>query len=336
MEAVRAHTFGAPDVLVLEDLPTPEPGPGQILVRVESASVNYADLIRRRNDPYPFPTTLPFLPGSEVAGTVERLGSGVAGPPPGTPVLALVGGDGSTGYAQYAVAEAAQVIPIPPGVDVDAAAGIVVAGATAMLTLTTVGHLAAGETVLVEGAGGGVGGFAVQIAKLLGATVVAAASTPARRKAALALGADHTVDYTAPGWTDQVRAHTGGRGVDLVLETVGGPTFAGALSVLAPFGRIVVAGMAGREPLRLDAATVRSLFYDPALNQSLHVFNLGLYFGLAPESAGAALAELLGHVASGRVRVDVAHVLPLAAAAEAHRLVEDRATTGKVILKPWC
>lgn len=335
MKAVRAHTHGDPDVLRLDDLPTPQPATGQILIRVESAAVNYSDLMRRRNDPYPFPTTLPYAPGSEVAGTVEALGAGVPGPPAGTPVFALVGGDGTTGYAQYALADAAGVIPIPPGLSSDEAAAIVVAGTTAVLTLTEVGQLSAGETVLIEGAGGGVGGFAVQIARLLGATVIAAASTPARREAALALGAHHAVDYTATGWTEQVRDLTAGRGVDVVLEIAGGETFSQALSVLAPFGRIVVAGMAGREPLRLDDKAVNAFFYDPALNQSLRTFNLGVYFGLRPQVAVAALQTLVGYVAGGQVTVQVGHVLPLADAARAHRLVENRETTGKVVLKPW-
>jgi NADPH:quinone reductase-like Zn-dependent oxidoreductase len=218
MTTVRIDRFGGPDVLALHEVPVPEPGPGQILVRVESAGVNFADVMRRRNDPYPFPTVLPFTPGGEVAGTVEALGDGVQGPPVGTPVFALVGNDGSNGYAQYAVANAQQVIPIPPGLTVDQAAGIVVAGATAMLALTDVGSLQAGQTVLIEGAAGGLGTYAVQIAKLLGATVIGAASTAARREAALASGADHVVDYTQPGWDDAVRELTGGQGADLVLQ----------------------------------------------------------------------------------------------------------------------
>lgn len=335
MKAVRAHTHGAPDVLVLDEVPVPALGPGEVLVRVESAAVNYADLLRRRGDVYPFPTALPYTPGSEVAGTVEALGDGAEGPAVGTPVFALVGGDGSTGYAQYAAADARQVIPIPPGLSADEAAAVSVAGCTAVLTLTTVGQLAAGETVLVEGAGGGVGGYAVQVAKVLGATVIGAASTPARREAALALGADHVVDYTDPGWPGQVRELTGGHGVDVVLETSGGETFAQALSVLAPFGRVVVAGRASGRPLELDEATVRSFFYDPALNQSLRTFNLGLYFGLAPQVAVQALQTIVGYVVSGRVKVRIGHVLPLAEAAEAHRLIEARRTTGKVVLKPW-
>ena len=335
MKAVRLHRFGAPDVLGYEDVPTPHAGPGQILIKVESAAVNYADLMRRRNDPYPFPTSLPFIPGGEVAGVVEALGEGVPGPALGTPVFALVGNDGSNGYAQYAVAQAPQVIPIPPGIGADAAAGIVVAGATAILTLTDVGQLAPGETILIQGAGGGVGGYAVQIAKLLGATVVAAASTPARREAALRMGADHAIDYTQPGWTDEVRTLTGGRGVEVILEITGGTTFAESLGVLAPFGRVVVAGMASGRPLRLDEATITSFFYNPALNQSLRAFNVGLYFGLRPQIAIESLHTLIGHVVSGRITVNVGHVLPLRAAADAHRLLEAREAIGKIVLKPW-
>ena len=335
MTAVRAHSFGSADVLVVDEIPVPEPAAGQILIRVESAAVNFADIMRRRADVYPFPTTLPYTPGGEVAGTVAALGAGVDGPPVGTSVFALVGADGSTGYAQFALAAATQVIPVPPGLSVDEAASVVIAGSTALLALTAVGRLAAGETVLVEGAGGGVGGYAVQIAKILGATVIGAASSPARREAALGLGADHVVDYTDPSWTDAVRELTGGRGVDVVLEIGGGAVFAQAVSVLAPFGRVVVAGRAGGEPLELDAATIDSFFYDPALNQSLHAFNVGVYFGLRPEVAVEALQTLIAHVAAGRVVVKVGHVLPLGRAAEAHRLIESRESTGKVVLRPW-
>ena len=143
MKAVRAHSYGSPDVLVYEDVPNPTPGPGQLLIRVESVAVNYSDIIRRSNTPYPFPTPLPYTPGNEVAGQVVALGEGVAEPPIGTPVFALVGADGSTGYAQYAVANAPQVIPIPPGLSMNEACALVVAGATAVLILRQVAHLKA-------------------------------------------------------------------------------------------------------------------------------------------------------------------------------------------------
>ena len=336
MQAIQINRYGPPEVLEYRELPTPTAGPGQILIRVESAAVNYADVMRRSNAPYPFPTPLPFIPGGEVAGIVAALGAGVTGPPVGTPVFALVGADGSSGYAQFALAAAPNVIPIPPTLSPDAACGLVVAGVTAQLLLTEVTKLQPGERVLIPGAAGGVGGYAVQIARALGAgQVIAAASTPAKQEQARALGADAAVDYTQPDWSEQVRALTGGAGVDVVLEMSGGPTLAESLRCLAPFGRAVVYGMASRTPLTLDAATLEAFFYRPALNQSLHAFNLGLWFGLRPAAAVAGLQALVGRAASGELRVPIGQTLPLAQAAEAHRLLETRQTTGKLILKPW-
>lgn len=336
MKAIQIDRYGPPEVLSYVELPTPSPGPGQVLIKVEAAAVNYADVMRRSNAPYPFPTPLPFIPGGEVAGVVAALGAGVAGPPVGTPVFALVGRDGSTGYAQYALADAAQVVPIPPGLSADEACALVVAGATALLLLREVARLRPGERVLIPGAGGGVGAYAVQLARLLGAeTVIGAASAPEKQTLARDLGADHVVDSTRPDWPEQVRELTGGYGVDVLLEMSGGPALAQGLRCLAPFGRAVVYGMASREPLQLDQETLLRFFYNPSPNQSLHVFNLGLWFGLRPQAAVAALRDLIGYAASGQVKVAIGQTLPLARAAEAHRLLEARQSVGKLILKPW-
>lgn len=336
MFAVRLHEYGGPEVLSYEEIPAPAPGPGQVLIEIGSAAVNFADLMRRRNDPYPFPTPLPFVPGGEVAGTVSALGEGTDGPPHGTPVFALLGEDGSSGYAQYGVADARQVIPIPPGIGEEDASTLIVAGCTAMLTLRQAAGLQPGEAVLIHGAAGGVGSFAIQLAKVLGAgRVIAAASTPQRREHALALGADAAVDPGTAGWTAEVRELTGGRGPDVALEMTGGDVFAQTLSCLAPFGRMVVSGLAGGRPPAFDAATLEPFFYDPAPNQSLVAFNLGLWFGLRGHVAQAALGELMGHVASGAVKVPVGTILPLADAVEAHRMLEERRVTGKIVLKPW-
>lgn len=336
MHAIQLSRFGGPEVLEPVEIETPVAAPGEILIRVESAAVNFADIMRRRNDAYPFPTRLPFIPGSEVAGTIEALGDGVEGPPVGSPVFAVVGGDGSTGYAQYAVADAQQVIPIPDGISADEASGIVIAGSTAMLTLTDQAGLAGGESVLIGGAGGGVGTYAIQIAKSLGAAVViGAASTPEKRAAALAAGAHHVVDPTVAGWEDEARERAGGVGVDVVLEMSGGTTFAEGLSILAPFGRFVVYGIASGQAGVFSAEAQHQFFYDPSMNQSIHVFNIGLYFGMRPMIAVEAMTRLVGLVASGQVRVQVGETLPLSDAAEAHRRIEARQSTGKVVLKPW-
>ena len=336
MQTVLARRFGTPDVLVLERVPVPRPGPNQVLIRVESAGVNFSDVKRRRNDPYPFATALPYTPGAEVAGTVEALGEDVEGPPVGTPVFALVGADGSGGYAQFALANAPGVIPIPPGLSSDVASGLVIAGSTAVLILKEAARLQAGESVLVQGAAGGVGSYAVQIAKLLGAgTVIGAAGSPGKREAVLALGADHAVDYTRPDWPEDVLGLTGGRGVDVVLEMAGGASFEQGLTCLAPFGRAVVYGSSSGEPLGMGPETIHALFYDPSPNQSIVAFNLGLWFGMRPEAAVGALQTLLGYVAAGQMEVPIGHILTLDRAAEAHRMLEERRTTGKIVLKPW-
>jgi NADPH:quinone reductase-like Zn-dependent oxidoreductase len=336
MDIIRIHTYGGPNVLELEQTPEPEPGPGEILIRVGSASVNWSDTMRRRNDPYPFPTPLPFTPGGEVAGVVAALGAGVEGPPLGAHVLALAGPDGSTGYAQFALADASRVVPIPPGVSEDVASTILVAGTTPLLMLSHAARLREGESVLVPAAAGGVGSYSIQLAKRLGAaTVIGLASSEAKRARALDLGADHALNPGEPDWPAKVRELTGGQGVDVALEATGGSLLEDVLSVLAPFGRCVVFGYASRQPATLSSATIERLLYRPALNQTLMGFNIGAFFGLRPEVAGPAIGQLLKLVADGAVKVPVARTLPLRQAALAHELLESREVIGKIVLKPW-
>lgn len=336
MHAIRIHEHGGPEVLRLEELPTPAPGAGEILVRVASAAVNFSDTMRRRDDPYPFPTHLPFVPGGEIAGTVETLGEGVDGPPPGTRVLALAGPDGSTGYAQFAVADAARVVPIPEGVDDDTASTVLVAGLTPLLMLTESARLQPGETVLVPAAAGGVGSYAVSLAKLLGAgTVIALAGSADKRAAALDRGADHALDPSDPHWPVTVRELTAGAGVDVALEATGDEALERTLEALAPFGRVVVYGYASRVPATLGPAAMESLLYRPALNQSIAGFNVGAYFVMRPQVAGPLIGRLLAMLAAGELKVPIHRRLPLSEAAEAHRLVEARDVQGKVVLKPW-
>lgn len=330
MQSIEARSPGGPEVLALVEYPTPVPGPGQVLVKVVSAGVNFSDVKRRRGDDYPFPTAFPYVPGGEVAGTVEALGEGVHAPEVGTRVFALVGGDGSTGYAQYALAEAAQTIPVPGDLDLDVAAGLVIAGSTAMLALTDVMDLQPGQRVLVEAAGGGVGAYAVQIATHLGAEVVALASTPDKRAAALAAGATQAIDPTTSGWAQEV-----GAPVDAVLHSAGPSTFATELGLLAPFGTMVVIGNAEGVPVRIEEGTVTDLLYAPALNKRLVAFNVGLFFGLRPDRAHTALGRLVGLVLASVVTPRVGHVLPLSEAAQAHRLLESRRSHGRIVLKPW-
>lgn len=335
LAAVAPHE-GGPGTLCLQTLPVPSPGPGQVLVRVDSAAVNFADVKRRRGDAYPFPTTFPFVPGSEVAGSVAALGPGVDRLAVGDAVFGLVGGDGHGGYAQFALAYASQVGPRPPTIDPDRASGLTVAGATAMLLLREAARLQPDESVLVPAAAGGVGSFVVQLARRLGAkAVIALVGHPSKAAHARALGATATVDARAADWHDQVRTLTDGRGVDLLLEAGGGESLAQGLRALAPFGRAVVYGAASGRDALLDADTLRSLLYAPALNQSLAAFNLGGWFIDRPQVAGAALHDLVGLVAKGELQCPTVEPLPLAQAADAHRRLENRDTQGKLVLKPW-
>jgi NADPH:quinone reductase-like Zn-dependent oxidoreductase len=336
MQAARIHGLGGPEQLRIQTVPVPEPGPGQVLIRIESASVNFSDVKRRRGDAYPFPTVVPFVPGGEVAGTVAALGAGVDGPAVGSPVFALVGGDGQGGYAQFALAYAPQVTPLPPGLDADRASVLIVAGATAALILRQVARLRAGQSILVPAASGAVGSYAVQLAWQLGARlIVAGVSSTAKGEAARALGAHVSVDYTRPGWADEVVRATDGRGVDVLLEASGGELLAQGLRALAPFGQAIVYGAASGQAATLDPATMERFFYAPAPNQSLVAFNLGGWFLGRPQEAQAALSELIGLLIQGIVKTPAIRTLPLAAAAEAHRLLESRQTSGKLVLKPW-
>ncbi len=196
MKAVRFHKTGGPEVLVYEDVPDPTPKEGEVLIKIEAVGMNFADVMRRRGDPYPEPSPAPFVLGAEVAGKVAAVGAGVTSIEVGTPVLAT---PGAGGYAQYICVPAVTVMPLPPGFGAVQAAALMGHGLTAVLALRNAARLAPGESVLIEGAAGGVGSFAIQLAKLYGAgKVIAAASTPEKRAIAERLGADASVDYTAP------------------------------------------------------------------------------------------------------------------------------------------
>lgn len=327
MKAVRFHQTGAAEVLQYEEVADLVAAPGQILVRVEAAGVNYADVMRRRGDNYPEPTPLPFTLGYEAAGTVAALGEGVTGPAIGSPVF-VAGPSG--GYAEYVLAQPDQVIPLPPGLDFTAIVPLFVQGLTAALALKQAAKIKQGDTVLVQAAAGGVGQLAVQLAKLYGASkVIAAASTAEKRAMALQLGADVAVDYTQPDWVEQVRNHTAGQGVDIMLEMVGGEVFPAALHAMAPSGRMVIFGGASNKASLLPSTDVI------VFNQlQLLGFSLGTYFS-QPEVLSQTLTELIGYSVQGQLKAQIGVVLPLSEAAQAHRLLEGRESTGKVILKPW-
>ena len=326
MKAVRFHRTGDADVLVVEDVPTPSPQPGEVLVRVEAAGVNFADTMRRRGAPYPERSPLPFMPGADVAGSIDALGEGVGGFTVGEPVFAATH---CGGYAQYVCVPARSLVPRPPELSATDATSLLVQGLTAALVLRHAGRLGGGERVVVEAAAGSVGSFAVQLARLFGASqVIGLASSAGKRAAVLSLGADHAIDYMERSWPRFVRQATDGRGADLLLEMTGGATLLQALQALSPFGRMVVYGLAGGQAMPIDLQRL------VVPNVSVTGFYIGPYL-TQHRLIAETLDELIGYVLAGRLKPLIGAVLPLEDAAEAHRLLESRQTIGKVVLLPW-
>ena len=335
MKAVVMREFGPPEVMRVEEVTTPEPGPGEVLIRVHAVSVNRTlDLIVRAGA-YAVPVKLPHVLGVDPSGVIEAIGPGVttrqAGdrvatlqflrpPTPNSPP-AILGVHGWGGYAEYVKVPAELTVPIPEGVDFATATVVARHAPAAFSLLRDVAQLKAGEWILVMGAAGGLGSAGIQVAKFTGAKVIAAAGAGERVRAALGLGADIGIDYRAQDLTEEVRRATAGQGVNVVFENIGDPElFPKAFACLARGGRLVTAGGHGGGTVPLD---VKRLY----LNQ---ITILGTFGKVLP-----ADVELGLHAAAeGRYRVLIDRVLPLADAALAHRLVEQRSGTGKVILQP--
>ena len=324
MKIIRYDEYGGPEVLRVEEVPVPQAGPGEVLVRVEAAGLNFADTMQRRNASVQ-PTSLPAFPGGEIAGTVEAVGEGVTTIAGGSNVMAVVSGGG---YAEFAVVPVGMVFPLPPGLSNYQALGLQLQGLTAYLLLKETAHMQAGKRVLVHSAAGGVGSLLVQLAKILGAgQVIATASSQEKLDLARSLGADTAVNYTDRDWPQQVKDASGGTGVDIVLDAVGGDIFRRSFECLAPFGYIINYGNASGESSIVD---MRQLTMP---NQSASGFYLGAYFG-RPQLIEDAYGVLFSEAASGTLKVHAEEVFPLEQAAEAHRRIEGRQTTGKVFLHP--
>jgi NADPH:quinone reductase len=324
MRAIQFKEFGGPHVLENVDIDVPSPEGRQVLVHVHAAAVNYADTARREGQ-YVVKTPLPYIPGAEVSGIVAEVGEGVTRVKKGDRVVAMMD---SGGYAEYALTDERSIIPLPYGLDFNEAAAIPVQGLGAYHILKTLGKLDQGETVLIHAAAGGVGLFAVQLAKRFGAAkVIATASTEEKLHLAEEMEADVLVNYTREGWEDQVLESTDGKGVDLALEMAGGDVFYKTLKCLAHFGRMVVYGVASGEQSRFYPSSLM------AKNQSV------IGFFLPPlmrntELTQKTLHEIFHYVANGDVKVTVGHVFPLQEADKVHSLMQGRQTVGKVILQP--
>jgi NADPH:quinone reductase len=315
MRAIQQKEFGGPEVLELVDLPVPEPGDGEVLIRVSRAGMNFADTHQRNND-YLAPQQLPLVPGGEVAGIREDTGQRV---------VAL---SGTGGYAEYATAPEALTFPIPDGVDDGTALALIIQGLTAWHLYRTSGRVATGESVVVVAAAGGVGSLAVQLGKPMGAgRVIALASTQAKRDLALELGADVAIDVEPEGLKDRLEEANLGRKVDVVFEMAGGAVFDACFAALAPFGRLVIYGIASGDGNEIHTRKL--------LGRSRAIVGFWLVHCLGrPAMIDEALADLYARAARGELRAVVSATYPLSDARQAQIDLAERRTTGKVLLDP--
>ncbi len=321
MKAIRINETGGPEVMHIEEIETPTPQEGQVLIKVAAAGINFADLAQRQGA-YLTRTRTPTTLGFEFAGTVAALGPGVRSPAVGTRVVAF--GDG--GYAEYAIAPAPSTIPIPQSLDFTHAAALPVQGITAYQLLRESAHLQPGESVLVHAAAGGVGTLAVQLAKLMGAvTVIGTASNSSKLKLVTRLGADAAINYTEADWVEQVKNATGGKGPAIILEMVGGKIAEQSLQCLAPYGRMVIYGAASSQ---LAQFTGIQLMYK---NQAIIGYWLTSQLSRTDHIA-RAMMEIMHYLATGKLEIIVGQTFPLTEAAAAHQAIAARTTMGKVVL----
>ena len=321
MKAVRINEFGGLEVLQWEDVPEPTPRAGQVLIKVDSAGVNYADIMRRQGD-YPGPD-LPATLGLEAAGTITDLGEGVTGLSVGQRVMAM----GPQGNAEFVAVNANYVFPYPETVDPVQAGGMPIVFLTAYHLLKTRGQVQPGETVLIQAGASGVGTVAIQLAKAWGARVITTASSPEKLDLTRSLGADETINYVAQDFEEEVRQLTNGNGVELVLECVGGPVLEKSVRCVASYGKLISFGNASGTPASLPGADIFGA------NRTVIGFSMGRS-PMGRLNHQEAMDELFPMLAQGQVRLVVDRVLPMAEAAKAHQHLSNRGSQGKVILTP--
>ncbi|WP_121822632.1 quinone oxidoreductase family protein [Halostella salina] len=323
MQAIEVQEFGTSETMSVVDRETPEPGEGEVRVAVEAAGINFADVMQRRGH-YEGGPEPPYVPGMEAAGTVDAVGEGV-GLDVGDRVVAMTNGNA---YAEYVTADTASLFPIPDGMSFEEAAGFPVQFLTAHGCLFGWGDLKEDERVLIHAAAGGVGTAAVQLASRAGAEVFGTASTREKLDLASDLGCDHPINYVEDDFVERVDEITDGEGVDIVLDGVGGETFSESLDAIPQFGRIVAYGAASGRPGEVDTGTL--LFG----NKSVIGYHLGRAMRTDPNRVLQAVPDLQQGLQSGELEVIVGESFPLADAAEAHEFIENRGSTGKVVLKP--
>jgi NADPH:quinone reductase len=323
MRALICRAWGEVADLKIEDVASPTPGPGEVLIAVKATAVNYADAIMTAGR-YQTRPPLPFSPGLETAGVVAGCGDGVTGLKPGDRVMAILA---YGGLAEMAVAPEAETFAIPDGMSFEEAGAFPVAYISSHVAIRWQGQLQAGETLLVLGAAGGVGLTAVQIGKAMGARVIAGASTAEKLGVARDQGADDLVNYTTENLTDRVMALTDGKGADVCFDPVGGDLFDAALSSLGWGGRILLVGFVGGvQQIPANRLLVKNR---AALGCSLRYFRWH-----APDKLRRSVEELFQWYRDGKLRPYVTHRLPLERSVEAIQLLTDRKAHGKVVVVP--
>ncbi|NLC35006.1 MAG: NADPH:quinone oxidoreductase family protein [Alcaligenaceae bacterium] len=322
MKALLCKQLGGPELLSLEDVAPLQPGPGQIVISVKAAGVNFPDTLIIQGK-YQMKPDLPFSPGGEVAGTVARVGEGVTQFEVGQRVVAPIG---YGGFAEEAIADASRACPLPEGMSFEEASAFVLTYGTSYYALKNRAELKKGETLLILGAAGGVGLAAIQIAKAMGAVVIAAASSEEKRQLCLREGADHVVDYTQEDFRDRLKELTGGKGVDVIYDPVGGSASEPAFRSIAWKGRFLVVGFAAgdipRIPLNLPllkGASIVGVFW-------------GAFGRTEPEADAQNMKELFELYAEGKVKPVICATYPLERAPEALEFVAGRQALGKVVI----
>ena len=323
MKAIRIHSPGGPEVLTWEDAPDPQPGEGQALVRVEATGVNFID-VYIRTGLYKSPEP-PYVPGQEAAGTVVAVGPGVTEVSVGDRV-AYTGVQGS--YAELAAVPAERLVALPEGVTTRQGAAAMLQGMTAHYLTHSTYPLKPGDTCLVHAAAGGAGQLICQMARLRGARVIGTASTPEKERIAREAGADEVINYTQQDFAAEAKRLTGGKGVQVVYDSVGKDTFEKSLDSLMLRGTLVTFGQSSGLVPPFDVRTLNA-------KGSLYLTRPSLFHYMATrEELMERAGDVLGWIAAGKLRLSIGLELPLAEAAEAHRALEGRRTTGKVLLIP--
>jgi NADPH2:quinone reductase len=324
MKAILVETFGGPEVLAYRDLDDPEPQKNQVLIRVHSAGVNFAD-VKARMGGYHIKQPLPFIPGLDVAGTIAAVGPEVKTLKAGQRVVAFPQGGA---YCELAIADAGLAFPIPDSIEDDTAAAFPVVAGTSYAMLARIAGLQAGQGLLLHSAAGGVGTTALQIARQLGAQpIVATVGSDGKKKFLEELGADAVFNYRSENYVEKTLALTDGRGVDVILNPLAGEILERDLRCLAPFGRLVCFGDAGGRPASIPSSQLQGSC------RSVLGFSFGTLRRTRPQEVPGIMQAVIALLAEGKIRMMLSRQFPLAEAAEAHRHIESRSSMGKILLK---